>query len=70
MLINLILHICYRALVTPPMELEPSQVYVLLDNGQGADILAGDGIYSRYMTKYPTTGRYSVKAQVGCRWVV
>ncbi|KAK3867102.1 hypothetical protein Pcinc_027416 [Petrolisthes cinctipes] len=53
-----------RALVTPPMESEPAQVYILRDNGQGADILAGDGIYSRYMTRYPTTGRYSVKAQV------
>nr|XP_053653847.1 calcium-activated chloride channel regulator 3A-1-like [Cherax quadricarinatus] len=53
-----------RALVTPPNEFERDEVYILLDNGQGADIQAGDGIYSRYMTRYSATGRYSVKAQV------
>ncbi|XP_069191233.1 calcium-activated chloride channel regulator 1 isoform X2 [Procambarus clarkii] len=53
-----------RALVTPPSEFEPDQEYILLDNGQGADIQSGDGIYSRYMTHYSATGRYSVKAQV------
>lgn len=53
-----------RAVVTPPTEHEPDVMYVLLDNGQGADIQAGDGIYSRYMTRYTTSGRYSVKAQV------
>lgn len=52
------------ALVTPPNESDRGEVYELLDNGQGADIQAGDGIYSRYMTRYTTTGRYSVKAQV------
>ncbi|KAG0728315.1 Calcium-activated chloride channel regulator 2 [Chionoecetes opilio] len=57
-----------RALVTPPEEREAPEIYHLLDNGQGADILAGDGIYSRYMTKYPSKGRYSVKAQER-RWV-
>ncbi|XP_063590890.1 calcium-activated chloride channel regulator 3A-1-like [Penaeus indicus] len=35
----------------------------LLDNGQGADSQAGDGIYSRYLTQYPSTGRYIVRAQ-------
>ncbi|XP_037785047.1 calcium-activated chloride channel regulator 3A-1-like [Penaeus monodon] len=35
----------------------------LLDNGQGADSQAGDGIYSRYLTQYPFTGRYIVRAQ-------
>ncbi|XP_047476067.1 calcium-activated chloride channel regulator 3A-1-like [Penaeus chinensis] len=35
----------------------------LLDNGQGADSQAGDGIYSRYLTEYPFTGRYIVRAQ-------
>ncbi|XP_050731210.1 calcium-activated chloride channel regulator 1-like [Eriocheir sinensis] len=53
-----------RAVVTPPGEFGTQVMYTLLDNGQGADRLAGDGIYSRYMTKYPSTGRYSVKAQV------
>lgn len=51
-------------MVTPPTEYEPDEMYILLDNGQGADIQAGDGIYSRYMTRYSTSGRYSVKAQV------
>ncbi|XP_037784831.1 calcium-activated chloride channel regulator 3A-1-like [Penaeus monodon] len=35
----------------------------LLDNGQGADSQAGDGIYSRYLTQYPSIGRYIVRAQ-------
>nr|XP_027226526.1 calcium-activated chloride channel regulator 1-like [Penaeus vannamei]XP_027226527.1 calcium-activated chloride channel regulator 1-like [Penaeus vannamei]XP_027226529.1 calcium-activated chloride channel regulator 1-like [Penaeus vannamei] len=35
----------------------------LLDNGQGADSQAGDGTYSRYLTQYPFTGRYIVRAQ-------
>lgn len=52
------------ALVTPPNDFDPPEVYFLLDNGQGADTQAGDGVYSRYMTKYYGTGRYSVKAQV------
>ena len=30
----------------------------LLDNGNGnPDLIAGDGIYSRYLTKYPAKGR-------------
>ena len=36
----------------------------LFDNGVGADIQSGDGIYSRFVTSYPIIGRYSVKAQV------
>ncbi|KAK7069277.1 hypothetical protein SK128_016169 [Halocaridina rubra] len=52
------------ALVTPPNDFDPPELYYLLDNGQGADTQAGDGVYSRYMTKYYGTGRYSVKAQV------
>ncbi|XP_064110702.1 calcium-activated chloride channel regulator 1-like isoform X2 [Macrobrachium nipponense] len=52
------------ALVTPPNDFDPPEVYFLLDNGQGADTQAGDGVYSRYMTKYYGAGRYSVKAQV------
>lgn len=52
------------ALVTPPNDFDPPELYFLLDNGQGADTQAGDGIYSRYMTKYFGAGRYSVKAQV------
>lgn len=53
--------------MTPPNEFDEADEYILLDNGQGADIQSGDGIYSRYMTRYPSTGRYSVKAQVGVR---
>ncbi|KAF1496079.1 Calcium-activated chloride channel regulator 1, partial [Pygoscelis antarcticus] len=33
----------------------------LLDNGAGADTMKNDGIYSRYFTSLPGTGRYSLK---------
>lgn len=37
----------------------------LLDNGNGnPDLVQGDGIYSRYLTQYPTQGRYSFSAYV------
>ncbi len=37
----------------------------LLDNGKGADLIAEDGIYSRFFTKYGgITGRYTLKCKV------
>ena len=37
----------------------------LFDNGSGSDIVANDGIYSRYFTQYNGhNGRYSLKCQV------
>ena len=36
----------------------------LFDNGSGSDLVANDGIYSRYFTKYNGNGRYSLKCQV------
>ncbi|XP_042884897.1 calcium-activated chloride channel regulator 4A-like [Penaeus japonicus] len=52
-----------RAYVTHSSKPIEAQELDLLDNGQGADSQAGDGIYSRYLTNYPYTGRYIVKAQ-------
>ncbi|XP_042861518.1 calcium-activated chloride channel regulator 1-like [Penaeus japonicus] len=53
-----------RASVTQPDTTAQAVELDLLDNGQGADTQAGDGVYSRYLTVYSTTGRYAVKAQV------
>lgn len=53
-----------RASVTQPSTTAAAVELDLLDNGQGADTQAGDGVYSRYLTVYSTTGRYAVKAQV------
>ncbi|XP_042855744.1 calcium-activated chloride channel regulator 1-like [Penaeus japonicus] len=52
------------AFVTPPDVTQGAQEYELLDNGVGADAVKGDGIYSRYMTKFAGDGRYSIKAMV------
>ncbi|XP_047488362.1 calcium-activated chloride channel regulator 1-like [Penaeus chinensis] len=52
------------AYVTPPDTTASVQEYDLLDNGVGADAVSGDGIYSRYMTKFAGGGRYSIKALV------
>lgn len=52
------------AYVTPPDISASAQEYELLDNGVGADAVSGDGIYSRYMTKFAGEGRYSIKALV------
>ncbi|XP_063600715.1 uncharacterized protein LOC134776892 [Penaeus indicus] len=52
------------AYVTPPDPTASAQEYDLLDNGVGADAVAGDGIYSRYMTTFAGEGRYSIKALV------
>ncbi|KAG2461517.1 CA3A1 regulator, partial [Polypterus senegalus] len=37
---------------------------ILKDNGAGADLVAGDGIYSSYMTDYDGIGRDNFKVQV------
>ncbi|KAL5017983.1 hypothetical protein ScPMuIL_003705 [Solemya velum] len=36
----------------------------LFDNGAGADIVAGDGVYSRYFTRFNTNGHYTVLVNV------
>ncbi|KAM8930989.1 calcium-activated chloride channel regulator 1-like [Pelodytes ibericus] len=36
----------------------------LLDNGAGADILKGDGIYSKYFISYVGNGRYNLRVRV------
>lgn len=38
----------------------------LLDNGQGADVIPNDGIYSGYFTRFTLTGRYNVKVTECC----
>ncbi|XP_042242618.1 calcium-activated chloride channel regulator 4-like [Homarus americanus] len=53
-----------RAYVSQPDTTARATELELLDNGQAADNQAGDGVYSRYLTVYSTTGRYAVKAQV------
>ncbi|KAK7072573.1 hypothetical protein SK128_008867 [Halocaridina rubra] len=53
-----------RAYVTQPDNTNAPIEMDLLDNGQGADIQIGDGIYSRFFTNFTAKGRYSVKAQV------
>jgi len=38
---------------------------LLIDNGYGEpDLTSGDGIYSRYVTQYPATGKYTYKVYV------
>ncbi|KAK7070876.1 hypothetical protein SK128_014952 [Halocaridina rubra] len=53
-----------RAYITRPYSTNTAVEIDLKDNGQGADVQMGDGIYSRYFTLFTTTGRYAVKAQV------
>ncbi|XP_063886364.1 LOW QUALITY PROTEIN: calcium-activated chloride channel regulator 1-like [Scylla paramamosain] len=53
-----------RAYVTTPSTTAEAVELDLLDNGQNADVQAGDGIYSRYFTQFVSEGRYAVKAQV------
>ncbi|XP_063885681.1 calcium-activated chloride channel regulator 1-like [Scylla paramamosain] len=53
-----------RAYVTTPSTTAEAVELNLLDNGQNADVQAGDGIYSRYFTQFVSKGRYAVKAQV------
>ncbi|CAL4114423.1 unnamed protein product, partial [Meganyctiphanes norvegica] len=52
-----------RAYVTQPDTSVDAIELDLLDNGAGADNMANDGIYSRYLMT-TMTGRFSVKAQV------
>ncbi len=53
-----------RAYITTPNANEAAVELDLLDNGNNADVQAGDGTYSRYFTQFVATGRYAVKAQV------
>lgn len=57
-----------RATITQPSEDLDAVELDLLDNGQGADAQAGDGVYSRYYTLYSGAGRYSVEVQVRIPW--
>ncbi|XP_059142686.1 calcium-activated chloride channel regulator 2-like [Physella acuta] len=50
------------ARVTRPAA-EPVELQ-LFDNGIGADILAGDGIYSRYFTHFTTAGLYTASIEM------
>jgi hypothetical protein len=44
------------------LKLDPIELF---DRGNGdPDLMAGDGVYSRYVTKYPADGRYSFSAFV------
>ncbi|XP_042864497.1 calcium-activated chloride channel regulator 1-like isoform X2 [Penaeus japonicus] len=51
------------AVIEPPTEAGSVQL-PLLDNGVGADIRAGDGIYSAFFTQFSANGRYSVSVVV------
>ncbi|KAG8437234.1 hypothetical protein GDO86_008078, partial [Hymenochirus boettgeri] len=45
-------------------EIQASVMLELLDNGAGADIIKGDGIYSKYFLNSPGNGRYKLKVRV------
>ncbi|CAL4122326.1 unnamed protein product, partial [Meganyctiphanes norvegica] len=52
-------------IIQPNADLDTApQVLELHDDGNDPDMIRGDGIYSKYLATVPTTGRYSVKAQV------
>ena len=54
----------FRAYVTYEGDSEPVALE-LSDNGRGADLIAEDGIYSAYFTKYNVeTGRYTLGCEV------
>ena len=36
----------------------------LYDTGNGADLIANDGIYSKYFTQFSSTERYSLSCRV------
>nr|XP_045605220.1 calcium-activated chloride channel regulator 3A-1-like isoform X1 [Procambarus clarkii] len=60
---SMVLDANVTAVIVPPTE-EESISFPLLDNGVGADVRAGDGIYSAYFTQYSGNGRYSLSAIV------
>ncbi|XP_071549654.1 calcium-activated chloride channel regulator 4A-like [Panulirus ornatus] len=53
-----------RAHVSYPNATLEAEVVKLLDNGRSADIQAGDGTYSSYLTRYPTLGKYTLRVEV------
>ncbi|MBN3289814.1 CLCA1 regulator, partial [Polypterus senegalus] len=55
----------HNTIVTAIVE-TPTQIirFALQDNGIGADLFKGDGVYSSFMTDYDGTGRYTFKVQV------
>ncbi|XP_042220122.1 calcium-activated chloride channel regulator 1-like [Homarus americanus] len=56
-----VLNASVSTLITHPDGIKKEELQ-LLDNGQAADRIAGDGIYCRYLLKYSENGRYSIKA--------
>ncbi|KAG7170038.1 Calcium-activated chloride channel regulator 1-like 7 [Homarus americanus] len=58
-----VLNASVSTLITHPDGIKKEELQ-LLDNGQAADRIAGDGIYCRYLLKYSENGRYSIKALV------
>nr|XP_053652004.1 calcium-activated chloride channel regulator 1-like [Cherax quadricarinatus] len=60
---SMVLDATVTAFIVPPTE-EKSISFPLLDNGVGADLRSGDGIYSAFFTQYSGNGRYSVSATV------
>ena len=56
-----------RAYIDYEKEGQPVQLS-LYDNGNGADLVANDGLYSRYFTQYAGVGRYTLKCQVSLNY--
>ena len=56
----------YRALIERDDSNSQQTIRIdLFDNGSGSDLIANDGIYSRYFTKYDGKNeRYSLKCQL------
>ncbi|KAG7163964.1 Calcium-activated chloride channel regulator 2-like 3 [Homarus americanus] len=52
-----------KGIVTGP-DNTPPDIYDLKDTGQTPDTMENDGIYSSYLTKFPSTGRYSLDCEV------
>ncbi|CAG5126633.1 unnamed protein product, partial [Candidula unifasciata] len=51
-----------RGIVSRPMA--APEIIELYDNGAGADAVKGDGIYSRFFTRFSTSGHYSLNIEM------
>ncbi|KAK7071049.1 Epithelial chloride channel protein-like, partial [Halocaridina rubra] len=60
---NTVVNASVTAFIEPPNQGSVIQL-PLIDNGIGADLQAGDGIYSAYFTQFSGNGRYSLSAVV------
>ncbi|XP_042230882.1 calcium-activated chloride channel regulator 4-like isoform X2 [Homarus americanus] len=60
---NPVLWAAVKGIVTGP-DNTPPDIYDLKDTGQTPDTMENDGIYSSYLTKFPSTGRYSLDCEV------